>query len=88
MEEWAIKIVYMWNEKIREGSLMYIQKHLLKVCVCIFNTPWVAHFLHFFSLSKLLSTVNFHSKGSKIKKQRYGDRALEKYKVIKKHSSN
>lgn len=48
MEEWAIKSMYMWNEKIREGFFVYIQKRLLKVCLCVFNIhEWPIFFIFF-----------------------------------------
>lgn len=80
MEEWAIKSMYMWNEKTREGFFVYIQKHLLKVCLCVFNIPRVANFLHFFPYQNHRALLIFKAKAAKLRSR---DMEIGQWKNIK-----
>lgn len=80
MEEWAIKSMYMWNEKIREGFFVYIQKHLLKVCLCVFNIPRVANFLHSFPYQNHWALLIFKAKAVKLRSR---DTEIGQWKNIK-----
>ena len=66
MEEWAIKSMSVWNEKIRECFFVYVQKHLLKVCLCVLSIPQVANFFHFFPYQNHWVPLIFKAKAVKL----------------------
>lgn len=61
---WFFKYVYVkWEHEAR--LFLYIQKHLQKVCLCVFNIPQVANILNFFK--KHWALLIFKAKSAKLK---------------------
>lgn len=80
MEEWAIKIVYMWNEKIRDGSFMYIQKHYWRcVSAYIIHHEWLV-FFSVFPYQNHWALLIFTAKAAKLRSR---DMEIGHWKNIK-----